>query len=301
MMDIFLTTCDHEAMAPDRYNWDFVLVKLMVRLQEAAAEEGSSATKLDANTIRFCKMNCLLLSGKTTDFVCTNAIVKLYRKGYMDIQKMANADLRELKNIIYHTGFHRKRPVFMKKMAQMIMEKWNGILPSEVEDLTSFSGVGRKTAILTANEAFGLFAGMGCDIHVVKMLLALLMVNTGKRKLTPLLAEESLMTWVPEIRWPLINKLFGSMGQLFTQMLSLGKSSPPEKLVGGIVLAAGKFMHQEHHIKLLWCMIASVRRQYKWGRLKEKQSPSSRIQYRGTAEGDTEPDDDSDSDEEAAN
>ena len=292
IIEIFLVTAHNEGISPDRYNWDFVLVKLVSKLRDAEQHSQTPLTPLDKSTIRFCKLCCLMLSGRTKDYGCIKDVVKLYKRGYMNIEKMARASRRSLKNILYHSGFHRKRATFLSKMAQMVMKKWKGKLPDSVEGLTSFDGVGRKTAIITLNEAFGLFAGMGCDVHVVKCCLSLFLVGNMERRLTPSLAESSLMTWVEEIRWPAINKLFGSMGQLFTQVIPLGRSRQPDPcVVAALGRAAGQFIHQEHHCKMLWCIIASIRRQYKWGRERQKLPPSHRITYRGTPEGDTEAED----------
>ena len=58
-------------------------------------------------------------------------------------------------------------------MATKVMEDHGGSIPPCLDALVAFDGAGRKTAALVMNEVFGMTEGMGTDVHVVEMSIAL--------------------------------------------------------------------------------------------------------------------------------
>jgi endonuclease III len=161
-----------------------------------------------------------------------------------------------------------KRAEFLKQMSQGIRDKHGGKVPESLLALMAFDGIARKTAVLALNEALGKFEGIGTDIHVIETVKALLFIlmNNKTHNVNATHAEASLRTWVPKHMYPVINKLFGSFSQLFTQNIPAraNQFDNPEYLVR-ISKAAGMFLREPYHISLLFCMIHATRRRYRRG------------------------------------
>ena len=110
---------------------------------------------------------------------------------------------------------------------------FSGIVPTTVDDLITLPGVGRKTAILVLNKAYGFFSGIGTDIHVCNVAGALGLAGVTD----PLHVEASLSQWIPQNSFKKANTIFGSFAQLFTQDLAAIKAEDDKKKLN-IVLQA---------------------------------------------------------------
>ena len=81
---------------------------------------------------------------------CTDARVNIVTKDlfvkYDSLEKFANADLKELEMDIRPTGFFHNKAKNIIACAKRLVEVYGGEVPSELEDLLTLPGVGRKTA-----------------------------------------------------------------------------------------------------------------------------------------------------------
>jgi len=109
-----------------------------------------------------------VLSAQSTDVQINRVTDKLFKK-YRTAEDYASADLRELENDLYSTGFYKSKAKNIKTSAQMIVEKYNGEVPKTMEELTSLAGVGRKTANIVLARAFGIVEGVAVDTHVKRV------------------------------------------------------------------------------------------------------------------------------------
>jgi len=109
-----------------------------------------------------------VLSAQSTDVQINRVTDKLFKK-YRTAEDYASADLRELENDLYSTGFYKSKAKNIKTAAQMIVEKYNGEVPKTMEELTSLAGVGRKTANIVLARAFGIVEGVAVDTHVKRV------------------------------------------------------------------------------------------------------------------------------------
>ncbi|AKB56131.1 MULTISPECIES: endonuclease III [Methanosarcina] len=109
-----------------------------------------------------------VLSAQSTDVQINRVTDKLFKK-YRTARDYASADLRELENDLYSTGFYKSKAKNIKTAAQMIVEKYNGEVPKTMEELTSLPGVGRKTANIVLARAFGIVEGVAVDTHVKRV------------------------------------------------------------------------------------------------------------------------------------
>lgn len=109
-----------------------------------------------------------VLSAQSTDVQINRVTDKLFKK-YRTAEDYASADLRELENDLYSTGFYKSKAKNIKTAAQMIVEKYNGEVPKTMQELISLPGVGRKTANIVLARAFGVVEGIAVDTHVKRV------------------------------------------------------------------------------------------------------------------------------------
>ena len=86
-----------------------------------------------------------MLSAQCTDARVNIVTKDLFRK-YPSVEAFADADLKELEQDIKPTGFYHNKAKNIIACMKDIRDKYNGEVPSELEDLLSLAGVGRKTA-----------------------------------------------------------------------------------------------------------------------------------------------------------
>ena len=81
---------------------------------------------------------------------CTDARVNIVTKDlfvkYPDLRAFAEADLKELEQDIHSTGFYHNKAKNIIGCARMLVDKYGGRIPSDIDELTKLPGVGRKTA-----------------------------------------------------------------------------------------------------------------------------------------------------------
>ena len=119
----------------------------------------------------------------------------LYKK-YKNVFDFANADLSELEQDIKPTGFYRNKARNIKETAKMIIEKFNGQVPDNLDDLLTLPGVGRKTANLVLGDIFGK-PGIVIDTHAKRLSNR---IGLSKNE-DPTKIEFDLMKIVPKENW----------------------------------------------------------------------------------------------------
>jgi endonuclease-3 len=88
---------------------------------------------------------------------------------YRIVDDYANADLRELEDDIYSTGFYKNKAKNIQAAARLILEQYNGKIPETMEELVNLPGVGRKTANIVLARGFGVIEGIAVDTHVKRI------------------------------------------------------------------------------------------------------------------------------------
>lgn len=137
----------------------------------------------------------VILSARCTD-KRVNIITKDLFKKYPDVFSLANAKIEELEKMIYSCGFYKNKAKSLINMAKDVVSKYNGIVPSEFEDLTSLAGVGRKTANVVMAVGFSKQA-IAVDTHVFRVSNRLGISNSKN----PLECEKALQKNVEEEKW----------------------------------------------------------------------------------------------------
>jgi endonuclease-3 len=104
-----------------------------------------------------------VLSAQCTDKRVNQTTPALFKK-YNSIKKMAAADIKDLQQLVKSTGFYRAKAKNIKNLSQKILLDFNGKVPSNIEDLVTLPGVGRKTANVVLGHGFNI-PGITVDTH----------------------------------------------------------------------------------------------------------------------------------------
>ena len=151
-----------------------------------------------------------LLSARTKDEVTLEASKRLFKRA-PTIKKLDQLGQLEIRNLIYPVGFYNTKTKQLKKLAEIIINEHKGRIPMTGPGLVKLPGVGRKTANLVLNRAFGIPA-IAVDTHVHRISNMLGWVKTK----TPEQTEKELVKILPKKYWPDINRLFVSIGRRFS-------------------------------------------------------------------------------------
>lgn len=140
-----------------------------------------------------------VMSAQCTD-VRVNMVTPVLFKKYPTVEKLAAAPRADLEEVIKSTGFYRNKAASIHGLAATIIEKHNGEVPGNLEDLVKLPGVGRKTANVVLGNAFNV-PGITVDTHVGRIARRL-----GWTKNTdPVKVEFDLMEIFDPSDWVLLN------------------------------------------------------------------------------------------------
>lgn len=148
-----------------------------------------------------------LLSLRAKDSVTLPICLELFKIAKTP-QEILDIPDKKLEKIIYKTGFYKKKAAQLKHVSQVILEKYNGIVPDDKQELLSIKGIGIKTANLVLGEAFKIPA-ICVDTHVHKISNRLGLVKTN----TPAQTEKELEKLLPKKYWIDWNYLLVKWGQ----------------------------------------------------------------------------------------
>jgi endonuclease-3 len=164
------------------------VVKIIARLKKAypntrLALDFSSPLEL---------LIALILAAQARDDLVNVVTAELFKK-YRTAADWASAPAPVLQEEISRITFFRNKTRSIQGACRMVVEKFGGVVPDNLEDLLTLPGVGRKTANVLLGNAFGQFT-IGVDRHVARVSGRL-----GSTEQTdPDLIEEDLMKIVPE-------------------------------------------------------------------------------------------------------
>jgi endonuclease III len=108
-----------------------------------------------------------VLSAQTTD-VRVNMVTPALFARYPDARSLATANPADVEDIVRSTGFYQAKTRSLLGMAQALVERFGGEVPTELADLVTLPGVGRKTGNVVRSVAFGL-PGLPVDTHVTRL------------------------------------------------------------------------------------------------------------------------------------
>ena len=145
----------------------------------------------------------VILSAQCTDERVNKTTPALFER-CKTVEDFANIDIKELEDFIHPCGFFKNKAKNIKLCAKQVLEKFNGQVPNNMENLMSLAGVGRKTANVVLLEVFGIAEGIAVDTHA-KRISNLIGLSNEKE---PEKIEQDLIKIFPKEYLKDINHLF---------------------------------------------------------------------------------------------
>jgi len=141
-----------------------------------------------------------ILSAQTKD-TTINKITPILFKKYPTPQKLAEADINDVEKIIKPTGFYKIKAKNIIETSKILVEKFGGKVPDNMEDLLKLKGVARKTANVVLSNAFNKNEGIVVDTHVKRISYR---IGLSDNK-DPLKIEQDLMKIFDKDDWSFIS------------------------------------------------------------------------------------------------
>ncbi len=148
-----------------------------------------------------------VLSLRTKDETTAQAAARLFARASTP-REMLRLSAEEIEDSIYPVGFYRTKARNILEICRILVEKFDGRVPDEIETLLTLPGVGRKTANLVVTHGYGK-PGICVDTHVHRISNRLGYVKTK----TPRETEFALREKLPKEYWIRYNDLLVSFGQ----------------------------------------------------------------------------------------
>lgn len=138
----------------------------------------------------------VMLSAQTTD-KRVNQVTKVLFDKYKTLEELCNADISDIKLIIRSIGSYNKKSEYVKQIAYILLNEYNGQVPTTNIELEKIPGVGRKTANVVISELYSIPA-IAVDTHVerVSKRLGLAEPNDDVRKV-----EMKLQSMLSQSLW----------------------------------------------------------------------------------------------------
>ena len=148
-----------------------------------------------------------LLSLRTKDDTTREAAKRLFERASTPSEMLLLGE-KEIAKLIYPVGFYRRKARNILEISEILLKRFGGNVPDDLDDLLLLPGVGRKTANLVLTEAFNKM-GICVDTHVHRISNRLGYVRTR----TPKDTEMALRGKLPTEYWKVYNSLLVALGQ----------------------------------------------------------------------------------------
>lgn len=109
----------------------------------------------------------VMLSAQTTD-KRVNKVTPILFQRYDTLEKLKEAEIKDLENIIKEIGTYRKKAMFIKKIATVLVNQYDSKMPMNRKALEALPGVGRKTVNVVLGE-LGVEPAIAVDTHVERV------------------------------------------------------------------------------------------------------------------------------------
>ena len=138
----------------------------------------------------------IVLSAQSTD-KRVNTVTPIIFNRYKSLNELKEANLRDLEDIIRPVGSFRKKSSYIKDIATILVDEYDGVVPTDRELLIKLPGVGRKTSNVFLSEFYN-YPAIAVDTHVerVSKRLKLAYKNDDVLKI-----EKKLEKVFPEDTW----------------------------------------------------------------------------------------------------
>jgi len=135
----------------------------------------------------------VILSAQCTD-KRVNLITLAFFERFPEAETLSASSVEEIFQFIKTCSYPNNKAKHLSGMAKLLLSEFNGIVPSDIDDLQKLPGVGRKTANVIASVVFNKPA-MAVDTHVFRVSARIGLTSNSK---TPLDTEMQLIKHIPE-------------------------------------------------------------------------------------------------------
>jgi len=136
-----------------------------------------------------------ILSAQSTDKI-VNTVTKDLFVDYPDADSFLKLSYEELCSKIRKIGLYKNKAKNILETCKILKQKYNGIIPDDIDELTKLPGVGRKTANVVASNIYGIPA-IAVDTHVFRVSKRIGLSDAN----TPEKVEQQLMSVIDKDRW----------------------------------------------------------------------------------------------------
>lgn len=150
-----------------------------------------------------------ILSARATDAGVNKISPTLFER-YPTPEKLAEANIDEVSEIIRPCGAYNKKAGYITGTSRLLVDRFDGKVPNTMKDLISFPGVSRKTANVVLSVVFGISEGIVVDTHVMRVTLRLGLSDYENK---PEKIERDMMELLPNKLWSDYARLIGAHGR----------------------------------------------------------------------------------------
>ena len=141
---------------------------------------------------RFTLLISVVLSAQCTDVNVNNVTKDIYKRYYRP-EHFIKLGEKKIRNLIKRIGLFNNKAKNIHNLSKILVDKYNGKIPNQFDDLIGLPGVGRKTANVVLNEAFNK-PTIAVDTHVFRV-----SNRTGLSKgNSPAQVEKQLLNILPD-------------------------------------------------------------------------------------------------------
>ena len=184
----------------------------------------------------------VILSAQCTD-ERVNMVTEVLFKKYRTIEDYANSSAKEFSKDIASVTYFNQKARWIVSTARRIIEIHDGEVPGTMEELLGLPGVGRKTANVVLQHAYGETEGIVVDTHVMRLSRRMGLVEKKNRDAI----EMELMKIIPKEKWRRYTHLMIAHGRAICKARSpkcdlcpMGEICPSSWTYSEMDLASGK-------------------------------------------------------------
>ena len=189
----------------------------------------------------------VILSAQCTD-ERVNMVTEVLFKKYRTIEDYANSSAEEFSRDIASVTYFNQKARWIVNTARCIIEMHDGEVPGTMEELLGLPGVGRKTANVVLQHAYGETEGIVVDTHVMRLSRRMGLVEKRNRDAI----EIELMKIIPKGKWRRYTHLMIAHGRAICKARSpkcdlcpMGEICPSSGAYSELGLASGKLWKNE--------------------------------------------------------
>lgn len=181
--------------------------KIIELLEKEEDKKSRFVSYMDKNNDPFMVLISCILSLRTKDETTYGATLRLFKLGSTP-EDFIKLNEEEIQKAIYPVGFYRNKAKAILGICRDLLDKYDGKVPEQIDELLKLNGVGRKTANLVVAKGYNKPA-ICVDTHVHRICNRLGYVKTS----TPYETEMALREKLPQKYWIKINHLLVTHGQ----------------------------------------------------------------------------------------